>query len=436
MAGRQRAPPGFCIERVRSDLYFCPRIVYESPLLYYTISYTATGLEDMNTTLTKRFLAALILAAAVFSAAGCGKDVTGAPSAKPPEVDVADVAQQDVPIYSDWVGTLDGFNNATIRAQVSGYLLKQNYKEGSFVKKGDLLFEIDPRQFKAAMDQAEGQLAQAVAQQGKTEQDARRYTSVPKGMVSDELVSNAIQANLVAKAAVQSAKAAVDQARLNLEFTRIISPIDGIAGNAKAQVGDLVGPGTGELTVVSTLDPIKVTFPISEQQYMAMADQSENMCRQLSNETMEMVLADGSVYRYKGSFFFADREVDVKTGAINIRALFPNPGNLLRPGQFCRIRAVTKTKTGALLIPQRAVSEMQGRFQVATVDAENRINLLAVKPGERVGSLWIIDEGLHPGDRVVVEGMQKVKQGQVVALRNSTSTPRIATVSDANSCRK
>jgi membrane fusion protein (multidrug efflux system) len=386
---------------------------------------------------TKRFLAGVLLAAAVvFSTAGCDKDVKGAPTAKPTEVDVADVIQDDVPIYSDWVGTLDGFNNATIRAQVSGYLLKQNYKEGSFVKKGDLLFEIDSRQFKAALDQAEGQLAQAVAQMGKTEQDAKRYTSVPKGMVSDELVSNAVQANLVAKAAVQTAKAAVEQARLNLEFTRIVSPIDGVAGSAKAQVGDLVGPGTGELTTVSTLDPIKVTFPISEQQYMALVDRPEKGSRQLSNEKIEMVLADGSVYREKGSFYFADREVDVKTGAINIRALFPNPGNMLRPGQFCRIRAVTKIKTGALLVPQRAVNEMQGRYQIATVDGENRINLLAVKPGERVNTLWIIDEGLNPGDRVVVEGVQKIKQGQVVTLRDSAPSPRIVTVSDGNSSRK
>lgn len=379
---------------------------------------------------SRRFLSGVLLVAALLSF-GCGKEVKGAPAPAPPEVDAVSVVQKDVSIYTEWVGTIDGMDNATIRAQVSGYILKQNYREGAFVKKGDLLFEIDPRPFKAIVDQAEGQLAQAMAQQGKTEQDAKRYTSVPKGVVSAELVTNAVQANLVARAAVQSAKAAVDQARLNLSFTRIVSPIDGIAGTAKAQVGDLVGPTTGDLTVVSNLNPVKVTFPISEQQYMAMVAPDKDS--QLSKESLEMVLSDGSVYSHKGSFYFAGRKVDVKTGTINIRALFPNPGNVLRPGQFCRVRAVTQVKKGAILVPQRAVYELQGRCQVAVVDPENRINLLSVQPGERLDTSWVIDQGLRPGDRVVVEGIQKVKQGQQVSLR--TPGPETQPVS-SNSIQK
>lgn len=377
----------------------------------------------------KRFPAILAVAGILlFAAGGCDREVKGAAPPGPPEVDVAGVVQKDVPIYSEWVGTIDGMDNATIRAQVSGYLLKQVYREGSFVKKGDLLFEIDPRPFQAVLDQAEGQLAQATAQMGKTEQDARRYTSVPKGAVSAELVTNAVQANLVARAAVQSARAAVDAARLNLSFTWIISPIDGIAGAARAQVGDLVGPNTGELTTVSTLDPVKVTFPISEQQYLAMAGPGEGTER-LARESLEMILADGSVYRHKGTFYFAGRKVDVKTGTINIRALFPNPGNILRPGQFCRVRAVTQVKQGALLVPQRAVYELQGRSEVAVVDADNRVNLVAVKPGERTDTAWIIEDGLKPGDRVIVEGIQKVKQGQLVSLRTPVPAVKSASAS-------
>jgi RND family efflux transporter MFP subunit len=340
-------------------------------------------------------------------------------AAPPPEVEVTNVLQKDVPIYSEWVGTTDGLVNAKIRAQVTGYLAKQDYKEGSQVKKGDLLFEIDPRPFKAALDQAEAQLAQAKAKLGKTELDVKRYTPLAReSAISQQELDDAIQANLAAKAGVESAQATVEQARLNLSFTRITSPIDGIAGTANAQIGDLVGPSQiGELTTVSTVNPIKVYFPISEQEYMEAARDMAKAGRSLNEPAktdLELILADGSVFPQKGTFSFAERQVDVKTGTIRVAALFPNPGDILRPGQFARVRALRQVKKDALLIPQRAVTELQGKFLVAVVGADNKVSIRPVKAANRVDSLWVIDEGLKPGDRVVVEGVQKVKEGQAV----------------------
>ena len=334
------------------------------------------------------------------------------------EVEFTNVIQKDVPIYSEWVGTTDGLVNAKIRAQVTGYLLKQNYMEGALVKKGDLLFEIDPRSFKNALDHADGQLAQAKARLGKTELDVKRYTPLAKeGAISKQELDDAIQANLAAKASVYSAEAAVEEARLNLGFTRIISPIGGIAGTANAQIGDLVGPQTNELTTVSTIDPIKVYFSISEREYLTVAariNAPETGAEKPREATLDLILANESVYPYKGKLSYADRQVDVKTGTIRVAALFPNPGNILRPGQFARVRALTETRKNALLVPQRSVMELQGSYQLAVVGSDNKVQIRPIKTGGRIDSLWVINEGLEPGERVIVEGIQKIKEGQVV----------------------
>ncbi len=354
---------------------------------------------------------------------GCGQKAQESIGMEAPEVDLAYVIQKDVPIYTEWVGTTEGLVNAKIRAQVSGYLLKQIYKEGALVKKGDLLFEIDPRPFKAALDQADGQLAQARARLGKTELDVKRYTPLAKeGAISKQELDDAVQANLAAKAAVYSAQAAVEQAKLNLGFTRITSPIGGIAGAANAQIGDLVGPQTVELTTVSTIDPIKVYFPISEREYLSVAERISTAedDHGISREaTLDLILANESVYPHKGTLSYADRQVDVKTGTIRIAALFPNSGNILRPGQFARVRAHTETRKNALLVPQRSVSELQGSYQLAVVGSDNKVQIRPIKTGGRIDSLWIVNEGLKPGERVIVEGIQKVKEGQVVKLKQA-----------------
>jgi len=365
----------------------------------------------------------------LLSSLGCGKSEQ--PQARPPEVEVVQVEQKDVPIWNEWVGTLEGLVNAQIKPQVLGYLLRQTYKEGSFVRKGELLFEIDPRTFQAALDQAkaqranaEGQLAQAEANQVKTQLDVNRYTPLAKEQaVTQQDLDNAIQANVAAQAQVRAAKAQIDAARaqvdaaqLNLGFTRIVSQIDGIAGIAQAQIGDLVGP-TSLLTTVSTLDPIKVYFPVSEKGYLNYIKENPDAAKRAEQERqlgLEMILADGSRYPHEGSFSFADRQVDVKTGTLRLQGLFPNPGNILRPGQFARVRAVTKTRRGALLVPQRAVTELQGSYQVAVVGKDNKVSIRPVKVGERTGSQWVVDAGLKPGERVIAEGIQRVRQGMTV----------------------
>src|SRR2546423_6890875 len=339
-----------------------------------------------------------------------------------PMVEVATVSQADVPIFHEWIGVLDGLVNAQIRAQVAGYLLTQNYREGDPIKKGDLLFEIDPRPFKAALDQAKGLLAQAEAKLGKTELDVKRYAPLVKDRaISQEEYDDAVQANLEAKAAVLSAKAQVEQAQLNFEFTKITSPIDGIASIANGQIGDLVGPATGDLTTVSTVDPIKAYYNVTEQAYLNFtrlflteSDRYERM-RQLE---IELILADGSTYPLKGKIYAADRQISLTTGALRVAALFPNPNNALRPGEFARVRVKFDLAIKSLLVPQRAVTELQGNYQVAVVDAENKVHIQPVRVGERSGPLWIIQEGLHPGERVVVEGVQKVREGTLVNATN------------------
>ena len=334
------------------------------------------------------------------------------------------MAQSDVPIYHEWIGVLDGFVNARIRAQVAGYLQTQNYKEGDPIKKGDLLFEIDPRPFKAALDQANAQLAQAEAKLGKTELDVKRYGPLAKqNAISQEEYDDAVQANLEARAAVVAAKAQVEQAEVNLGFTRITSPIDGVASIANGQIGDLVGPNSGELTTVSTVDPIKVYYNVTEQAYInftKLFTTESNRYERLRQLEIELVLADGAVYPLKGKIYAADRQVSLTTGALRIEALFPNPNYALRPGQFGRVRVKFDLASGALLVPQKAVSELQGSYQVAVVDADNKVHIQPVRVGERVGSNWVIQEGLHSGQRIIVEGTQKVREGVVV---NATNAP-------------
>src|SRR5208337_688724 len=333
---------------------------------------------------------------------------TGASPAAPSDVMVVQVEQKDVPIYGEWIGTLDGFSNADVRAQVTGYLQRQAYQEGAFVKKGQLLFEIDPRPFQAALDQAEGQLAQAKATlanaeavQKRTELDVNRYTPLAKEQAaSQQDLDNAVQNNLAAIASVETAKAqiktseaAVETAKINLEFTRLVAPIDGIAGQAQLQVGALVNLSSGPVTSVSTVDPIKVYFTVGEPQYLAWRRRFPTEVTRLEadrNLRLQLILADGSTYPHEGTFYFADRQVDVGTGAIRIAGLFPNPGNILRPGGYGRIRTAVRVQKDALLVPQRAVAELQGGYQVAIVDGENKVSIRTVKVGNAVGNEWIV----------------------------------------------
>jgi membrane fusion protein (multidrug efflux system) len=345
-------------------------------------------------------------------------------------VEVANVVVKDVPIEREWVGTTDGLVNAKINAQVQGYLIKQNYKEGSGVKKGQILFEIDPRPFQAALEQAKGQLAVNEGQFYTAKANLEKIRPLAAvNAVSKKDLDDAIGREASAKAAVQAAKASVRKDEIDLSFTKITSPIDGIAGIAKAQLGDLVGsPGGPELTTVSTVDPIKVFIPLSEQEYMRFRREAEARGNSESKEdNLELILADGRVFAHKGRVYFADRQVDERTGTIKVATLFPNPGNVLRPGQFAKIRALIETQKGALLVPQRAVNELQGRFQVAVVGPDNKVDLRWVKVGERAGPLWVIDEGLKPGERVIVEGIQKVKAGIIVTPKPFQEAPPAST---------
>lgn len=365
-------------------------------------------------------LAIMITLVASFSLVGCRPKPP--PPPPPPTVEVASVTKADVPIYHEWVGTLDGLVNATIRAQVTGYLWTQDYREGDVVKKGDALFQIDPRPFQAVLDQAKAQLAQAEARFGKTELDVGRYAPLVKvSAISKEEYDDAVQANLEAKAAVLSAKAQVEQAQLNLGFTKITSPVDGITSIAKGQIGDLVGPATGELATVSTIDPIKAYYDVTEQAYINFVrlfpHQDARQAR-LRGLEIQLLLADGTTYPLPGEIYTSDRQIGATTGAIRLEARFPNPTYSLRPGQFVRVRVKFDTKHDALLVPQRAVSELQGSFQVATVGADNKVHFLPVTVGERSGSLWIIDHGLEFGQRVVAEGLQKIREGALVNPTN------------------
>ena len=355
------------------------------------------------------------------------KHASGAGTAALPEVMVAQVEQQDVDLYTEWIGTLAGEVNANVQAQVAGYLLRRDYQEGSSVRKGQLLFEIDPRPFQAALDQANGQLAQAIAQlanaeavQGRTELDVERYTPLAKAQAaSQQDLDNANQNNLAAKATVatdkaqiKSAEAAVETAKLSLGFTQISSPVNGIADVARAQVGDLVSSNSGTLTTVSTLDPIRDYFTVSEQDYLQLKKQFSGSDRQ--RWKLQLILADGTTYSHEGVFYFAGRAVDQNTGSIQLAAQFPNPGNVLRPGQYAKVRGVVRTQKGALLIPQAAVTDLQGSYQVDVVGGDDKISIRPVKVGNRVGTKWIIQDGLKPGERVIAQGQQTLRPGTTV----------------------
>ena len=357
----------------------------------------------------------------------------GSGAAGAPDVQIVPVEQKDVQIYVEHIGTLDGFVNADVRAQVTGYLMRQAYQEGAFVRQGQLLFQIDPRPFQAALDQAKGQLAQAKASlanaeavQGRTQLDVNRYGPLAREQAaSQQDLDNAVQNNLAAKANIETAKAqietdeaAVETAQINLDFTRLIAPIDGIAGQAQLQVGALVTPASGVVTTVSTVNPIKVFFTVSEGEWLEWRQRypSETSTEAAAKALhLQLILADGSTYPREGTFDFADRQVDVGTGAIRIAALFSNPDAILRPGGYARVRAVIRTERDALVVPQRAVSELQGSYQVAVVDQENKVSIRPVKVGDTSGSEWVISEGLKAGERVVAEGVQKVRPGMVVS---------------------
>jgi RND family efflux transporter MFP subunit len=394
------------------------------------------------------------LTIALLATAACSGRTSAASPAPPPEVRVATVEQRDVPVYHEWIGTLDGMVNAAIRAEVTGYLLSQTYTEGSFVRKGQSLVEIDARPFQAALDQAQGQLsqsrgqvaqaraqlaqseaqlAQSVASQKRTQLDVDKYTPlVAMQAVTQQDFDTAVQNNVAARAqieaskaavetaraqieasmaAVESAQAAVEAAKVNTGFTHLDSPIDGIAGRAQVQVGNLVSPSSGVITTVSTLDPIKANFTVGEQEYLSLTRHGGS---DLTKLRLELILADGSTYLQKGKFSFADRQVDSTTGAIQLTGLFPNPDNRLRPGQYGKVRAAVGISTGALLIPQRAVTEQQGTYEVAVLDGKNAVSIRQVKVGEQIGTMWVIADGLKPGERVIAEGAQNARPGTQV----------------------
>jgi membrane fusion protein (multidrug efflux system) len=373
--------------------------------------------------------------------AGC--DAKQQAASAPTPVEFVEVMQKDVPVTKEWVATLDGFVNAQIRAQVKGLLIKQDYTNGAFVPKDSALFEIDPRPFQAVLDQANANMEQAKAnlqraqaQLGKTEMDVARYTPLAKeSAISQQELDDAVQNNLASKAqveqgraAIESARAAVDSAKLDLSFTKIVSPIDGVAAIATAQIGDFVGPPGEPLTTVSTIDPILVTFSASEQEYLNAMKQAAALGADehaiLNKLEWQLRLSDGSIYPHKGRFYALDRQVDVRTGAILVKVQFPNPGRVLRPGGFGNISTVVRVQKNALLVPQRAVNELQGRYLVAVIGADNKVSIRPIKVGPKVDTMWIVDEGLKPGERIVAEGVQKVREGmEVRAAPFQTESP-------------
>jgi RND family efflux transporter MFP subunit len=367
----------------------------------------------------KQISTALVSAVLLLHTLGCSNgNVRAAAPPPPPVVEVAPVIQKDVPVQGEWVGTLEGYVNAQIQPQVSGYLIRQDYHEGAFVKKGQLLFEIDPRPFQAVLDQAKGQLAQAEAQMANAELNVKR--DIPEAeahAIPQSQLDTDTQALRAAKASVEADQATVEQATINLGYTRVVSLIDGIAGINTVQVGNLVGPST-VLTAVSQVSPIKVYFPISEQEYLRMADGggpgSVDFLTHASRIPLQLTLADGSAYPYPGRIIFADRQVNTQTGTIQIVGEFPNSRNLLRPGEYARIQTPTGNITGALLVPQAAVNQQQGTYQVTVVGADNRAQLRTVQVGPRVGTLWVITSGLKPGERVAALGAEKAKEGELV----------------------
>jgi membrane fusion protein, multidrug efflux system len=372
--------------------------------------------------------AAVVLCVLVLILVGCSKSGLSENSLGPPEVMVTEAIQQDVPVVREWIGSLDGSVNADIRARVSGYLISKDYKEGRVVQKGDPLFAIDPSVYEAAVEQAKAAVAQAEANQLQADQTEKREIGLFEQKVeSKQNRDNAVQANEASKAEVKAQEAVLRQAQLNLQFTKIAAPITGVAGIANPGIGDLVGPGDSQpLTTISTVDPIKAYFQLSEQDYLKVAPHLEEA--RAAGELappVEIILADGSLYSRSGKFSAIDRQVDEQTGTIRLAALFPNPDSILRPGQFVRVRSTVRKTKGALLVPQRAVKELQTSYEIAIIGAENKAEIRSVKVGARVGSFWVIEEGLKPGEHVVVEGLQRVRDGEPV--KQTTWTPSHAT---------
>ena len=420
--------------------------------------YRANGLAftiQRSSRNSLRVMSAAVFVGTLFHAGCAKKEEAAAPG--PPDVEVVDVIQRDVPITREWVGTLDGLVNAQIHAQVSGYLVKQNYTNGAYVRKGAPLFQIDSRPFQAALEQAKGQLEESKGQLaqaqgelqksqavlGKTELDVKRYTPLAKeNAVSQQELDDAIQANLAAQAQVEANKAAieaakakiiasrasVDTAQLNLGFTTIVSPVDGLASIATAQVGDLVSPQSGVLTTVSTVDPILVNFTPSEAEYLntaqALGASPGTEDKTLKRLPFQLLLANGQTYPETGRIYAINREVSAGTGTILVQAAFPNPGHVLRPGGFARINTVVKTQRNALLVPQVAVADIQGNYLIAVVSSDNKASIRPVKAGQKAGTMWVIDGGLQPGERVVAEGIQKIKEGMLVNPRPYTPPER------------
>ncbi len=376
------------------------------------ITETLTARPAVSQTLAA--LACIFAISPMLAVTGCSK-ANAAIKLPDTEVLVATPVQRDVPVQNEWVATTDGYVNAEIRPQVSGYIVKQDYKEGSFVHKGEVLFEIDPRPFQATLDRAKADLAQAEAQLGKSRIDVERDAPLAEmKAIPKEKLDNEIQAKLAAEAEVEACKASVERAELDLGWTKVTSLVDGVAGIAEVQMGNLVGPQV-RLTSVSQVDPIKVYFPISEQEYLQAKHLSSNgQPMDLFDSAPELILADGTVYPHKGRILLTDRQVDPNTGTIRLIAAFPNPGNILRPGQYGRVRIQTSVTKDALLVPQSAVQDLQGGYQVAVVGSDNKVSIRPVKAGEKVGTMWVINEGLKPGERVIVEGVGKVKDGTTV----------------------
>ena len=372
----------------------------------------------MSKNMLERATSGLLLALLAAPMSGCKQEEQAGPP-KPPEVEVVSVVQKDVPIYRDWVGTLEGDVNATISAQITGYLISRNYTEGSVVTNGQVLFQIDPKPFQAALDKAKAQVLQSMAQRDKYALDVKRYRPLAASeAISQQELDNAIQNEKTAAAQMEADQAAVEQAQLNLDFSTIRSPLDGLAGLARAQVGDLLGPNTGPLTTVAKVDPIRAYISVSQRLITEIQErrltEGKETVRAGEGPELELVLATGTVYPHKGRVRFANNQVDVKTGTVTIVGEFPNPRMLLVPGMFVRVRALLETQKGALLVPQRAVTDLQGRYLIAVVGADNKVSIRPVAAGERVGEEWVIKGNLKAGDHVVAEGIQKVRDGVVV----------------------
>jgi len=365
--------------------------------------------------------------AALGSTAGCKKPP---PPLPPPTVLVAPAVQQDLSLTAEFVGTIDGYVNAEIRARVKGFLKTQDYQDGAFVKKGQLLFTIDPSEYQAAVAKAKGALGRAQAGYGQAKVTADRYRPLAaKQAVSQQDLDDAVASQRAAAATVDSAKAALDEAQLNLGYCRIYSPVDGVAGTAQVRVGNLVGQSDPTLlTTVSQLDPMRVTFPISEAQYMRVAARAATLERLdpldagADRQTVDLLLADGSIYPHKGWFVSVGREVEKGTGTIQVQTVFPNPERILRPGQYGRVRVPRPTDgKPSVVVPESAVKELQGSYTVSVVAPDDTVQIRPVEVGPRVSKLWAITKGVNAGDRVITEGAQKVAEGQKVVAKPDPS---------------